>query len=123
MTKRLNENNTAITLYNPKKQELIGIFQTASMAARYLFADSVKARTVYSAATRKGRVQGTKLGYDVAVRFASEKHRADLGDKPYLVIRGYPDADPRSMGGFHSTSNSMRKLALGKEPAIKKRGK
>jgi hypothetical protein len=92
----LNNEQSAIAVYNADIAELVGIFSSQKLAVRYIFGpygtykDNITKNLAKKNVLRKNR---GVLGFNVAVRYASEKQKAEiLGNNEYIIVLpGAPD--------------------------------
>ena len=102
----------SIALYNTQKKELIGVFRTFAVAARYVFSEastwnSSRMWNAYSLKTKLHK--HTIFNFPVAVRTANEKCMELLGGKDVYITDGYPRMSTRKMEGVISCK-SMKKI-------------
>lgn len=100
-----------IALYNAEKQELIGIFSTNVLAARYLFPFGKQTQRgggyITVALKRRGAVLSTDICKRVAVRPANEKQKEMLAGNDYVIINGYRPFIDHSDKAFSSNKESL----------------
>jgi hypothetical protein len=101
----MEQDNHVLSVYNPEKQELIGIFKGSTICAMYLFGDSTKSllSKVYKTAMRNGKTFSDKLNMKVAVRIAKIDQKERLETKDFLIENGYPAAVIRKKNQFVNT--------------------
>lgn len=105
-----------ITAYNTEEKEVIGIFSTSAMAARYLLKEATNHKNclIYNAAKRKGCLLKTVFNFRVAIRFSNEKQIEMMNGEEYLIINGYPEPHHTKMKGYDSTRNMLAKEGIKK---------
>jgi hypothetical protein len=101
----------AILLYNSNKKELIGAFDTLSLASRYLYPfGTVNQRqtNVNSAFLRKSGILNTDLNCRIVVRKSTEKDYL-LNEDGYYINPNYRGYVGKSMKGFDDTRQSLQR--------------
>ncbi len=91
------DNSTPCAIYNAEKKELIGLFKSRTLAAKYL---GVKKQMVYnSIANNDGiRASSNPLNVRLAARNVNPAQRELLGDKVYLMFNNYPEPSDKNFG-------------------------
>lgn len=102
MKKRINY-TFPIAVYNCDKKNVIGLFNSFTLAARYLFNDPIKARNLNSGLRLKCRV--TTPIAKVAVRACNEEQRKELGDNDFIILNDYPMPVCGQMKGYTGLEN------------------
>ena len=106
-----------VAIYNTVKKEVIGVFETQSLLARYLFPPLTNhtSALVGRSLLYKGRILKSIFPFPVATRYANESQIKLLNGGGYVTMEGYPIANYSKMKGFDSTSESMRKEFIEKK--------
>lgn len=109
----LQSEDQPISVYDVTNKKVIGIFLTATLARKYVFADdhymkSRKSKTRY-AITMKKRIDDSTLGFPVAMRIANGEQRLILGDNAWIVFDPYTQPRDTYMRGFDDTKESLQK--------------
>lgn len=93
-------------MYNPEKQELIGVFSQQAYVRRYLFplhTDKKKVDKIRYCLLAKKKIENPTFPYAVALRFANPAQREFLGNDLYKIVQGYPLPLECHMIGFVNT--------------------
>lgn len=96
------QNERSIAVYNPEKQELIGVFKTPTMAAKYLMSGDIRygCQRVRSALHSKGKTKATRINLKVAIRYANESQLLLLTDNDWWIHKDYPSVHQQRMEGM-----------------------
>jgi hypothetical protein len=91
------DTSTPCAIYNAEKKELIGLFKSRILAAKYL---GVKTQMIYnSIAYNNGiRASSNPLNVRLAARNVNPAQRELLGDKVYLMFNNYPEPSDKNFG-------------------------
>jgi hypothetical protein len=105
-----------IVLYNADKKEVIGIFESQSLAGRYLYPveKNHKGGLIKSALSRKSKIFKSVFDFPVAIRYANEIQTELLNGEEYLIINDYPIPHSTKMKGFTTTKESFKIEAVRK---------
>lgn len=111
MIKTVVNQDQSVVMYNADKQEIVGIFKTQGLTARYIFplGTGGRNRRICDTFKLKTRIANSDHGFKIALRFAKPEHIELLGDKDYIILNGYKEPNKVSMGGYTSTSLSFIK--------------
>lgn len=115
MTKTVINQDQSVVLYNAEKQEIVGIFKTQGLTARYIFPliGSTRTRRICDTLKLKTRICNSDLGFKVALRFAKNEQLEILGDKDYVILNGYKEPNKIFMAGYNDSAMNMnRKSSL-----------
>jgi hypothetical protein len=112
MKKTIINHDREVAIYNADRQELIGIFRTPSLVARYIFNEFAKGKVnrVTNALSRKTKIMDTKFDFYIACRYASAE-QLQLLDGDYTILNGYDQPLKSSMKGFTDTAGTLKKQA------------
>lgn len=97
------EEEIIYSIYDCDSKNLIGIFTTATSAAKYVFngMDSGKACARFIHYFRsKNQIKDSQICKKIAVRRATETQVQILSGKEYIVMDGYLQPDFRHLRGF-----------------------
>ena len=93
------DTSTPCALYNAEKKELIGLFKSRILAAKYLGGKVTKNMIYHSIANNDGiRASSNPLNVRLAARNVNPAQRELLGDKPYLMFNNYPEPSDKNFG-------------------------
>lgn len=109
--KRLENNDSPVTIYNCTKQEIIGIFRTQSLAGRYLYStkgSSLRGSNISVALLRKQRLLNTRFDFPVAVRRCNQTQNELLNGGMFLILNNYPQPKHNEMKGFEYDIEEIR---------------
>lgn len=118
---KIIEHSGVIKVYNADKQELVGIFRTPSLVARYIYKDysAHRAGNINGALSNKSRIKNSDMGFVVAVRRGLDFKLPD--EKDFLIFNGYPEPVLSKMKGFTTSRHELWKEAVKRgEAKIKK---
>lgn len=87
-----------IAAYSCEKKELIGLFKSPVLVARYFFTDPIKSANVREALKKRSKM-GTTVG-KIAVRACNEYQKKQLGGKEFVILNNYPQPICKQMQGF-----------------------
>ena len=93
------DNSTPCAIYNAEKKELIGLFKSRTLAAKYLGGKVSKSMISTSISNKDGiRASSNPLNVRLAARNVNPAQRELLGDKPYLMFNNYPEHSHKNFG-------------------------
>lgn len=76
MIKKIERLDAKIAVYNAEKQELVGVFNNARLAAKFIYNNEIYPKDtakIYCAAARSSKIKDKPMGFKMAFRFASKK--------------------------------------------------
>lgn len=84
-------NEIPCALYNKEKKELIGLFNTRSLASKYLLGDK-DSRKISTIIKRKSVLYAKRnlLNVDVVIRNLNELQKKELGNQVFVIRPDYP---------------------------------
>lgn len=98
------------SLYDVTLKKLIGVFNSASLVARYvhkdLYNESLVAK-VYNSWKNRGRFKFNNMVY--TVRTATKEQVEILGEKEYIILNGYRIPNSNSMKSFDTSLEEFNK--------------
>lgn len=98
------------SLYDVTLKKLIGVFNSASLVARYVHKDlynESQIAKVYSSWKNKGRFKFNNMVY--TVRTATKEQIEILGEKEYIILNGYRIPNSNSMKCFDTSLEEFNK--------------
>jgi len=98
------------SLYDVTLKKLIGVFDSASLVARYVHKDlynETLCGKIYQSWKNKGRFKFNNMVY--TVRTATKEQIEMLGDKQYIILNGYRIPNAKSMKGFDTLPEEFNK--------------
>lgn len=99
-----------LSVYNSEKKELIGIFASMILVRKYFYplGQRKESSKIRQSLMSRSRVYCEFLNISIAVRHANDNQKKVLGDKPYIIMDGYPPPTSRiSMDGQKLSRESM----------------
>jgi hypothetical protein len=97
-----------IALYDCNQKQLVGIFKSVTLCAKYIYGDIQNARhhtRIVSSRKTKGRINHNGMAY--TVRTANEQQQALIGSEQYVMANNYPEPTAHNMKSFDSTRISL----------------
>ena len=98
------------SLYDVTLKKLIGVFNSASLVAKYvhkdLYNESLVAK-VYNSWKNRGRFKFNNMVY--TVRTATKEQVEILGEKEYIILNGYRIPNSNSMKSFDTSLEEFNK--------------
>lgn len=102
----------SILLYNSDKKELIGVFNTIVLAARYLYPFGTGTQraglNIKSALREKSGIKNTDLGCRIVVRQNTDKDHLINPELGYYIAEGYRRFVGLSDKGFTDTKQTFQ---------------
>ena len=89
----MEDNSRAVSLYDTEKKQLIGVFKSIEISAKYLFTtynDKKSARLSHSLSRKHKLLEGTIFDFPVAIRVANQTQIELLSNKGCYIVEEYP---------------------------------
>jgi hypothetical protein len=89
----MEDNSKTISLYDTEKKQLLGVFKSIELSARYLFTNHSERHTsrMHHALSRKHKISHeTIFDFPVAIRISNQAQKDLLGNKSCHIIQEYP---------------------------------
>lgn len=80
---------TPVAVYNSTEKKLIGIFKTTSMAAEFIYGETVpynKVKNLSNLLARKTLIKDSQHEFEIAIRHASADQLKQLGNRDKTLI-------------------------------------
>jgi hypothetical protein len=109
------KDDNPMAVYDIQTKKVVGLFSDKYLLIRYLFCCTTyqqvasKRAVIKYSIHHRGRIHKNALGFTTTIRYCNEAQKLELGDAPYLIMKGYREADPDHMKRFFSTRLSLWK--------------
>ena len=89
------EGQIPCAVYNADKKELIGLFNSRTLASKYIFGDRTKSGKITDAIRRTGAMKASSnpMNIRIACRNLTPKQKELLGTEPFLIFGDYKKPD------------------------------
>lgn len=100
---KMTKDQTAIAVYNSDRKELVGIFCSGVLCAKYLFKQtSTRFKTkIWNGLRDKNKIKETVFDFNVVLRRANESQISELSDFCYIIRDGYEPPCAQFMQTFN----------------------
>lgn len=98
-----------ITVYNADKQEVVGIFTTLTLVCKYFRPDQPQKAysNFFDALKRKNHIRKSRFDFKLALRHATQQQIIELGERPVVILNGYPEIEFNKLKGYDSTRSDL----------------